>query len=64
MQTLIASADDKDPSTALRAVAALRRLVERLERHHVDRARTQGLTWQEIAEALGVTRQTVHRKHR
>lgn len=64
MRTLIASASGDDPATALRAVAALRRLVERLERAHVDRARTLGLTWQEIAEALGVTRQSVHRKHR
>lgn len=37
--------------------------MERLEAVQVRRARTRGLTWEQIAEALGVTRQAVHRKH-
>ena len=45
------------------AVAALRRLVERLEVLQVDNARALGWSWQEIAAGLGVTKQTVHRKH-
>jgi hypothetical protein len=53
----------KDPQIGLRAVAALRRLVESLEALHVDNARARGWSWQDIAEALGVTKQTVHRKH-
>ncbi len=53
-----------DPMDGLRAVAALRRLTEDLEVLHVQRARAQGLAWREIATALGVTKQTVHRKHR
>ncbi len=52
-----------DPDVGLRAVAALRTLTERLETLQVDNARTLGWSWQQIAERLGVTKQTVHRKH-
>lgn len=52
-----------DPRVGLRAVAALRELLERLEALQVDNARAQGWAWQEIAEILGVSRQTVHKKH-
>jgi len=55
--------DHTDPRVGLRAVAALRRLLEQLEALQVDNARAGGWSWQEIAEALGVTKQTVHRKH-
>lgn len=60
---LVHNAGSQDPQEGLRAVAALRRLLEQLEVLHVDRARTLGWSWQEIAEELGVTKQTVHRKH-
>ena len=53
----------KDPATGLRGVAALRALLESLERVQVDNARAKGWSWQEIADALGVTRQAVHSKH-
>jgi DNA-directed RNA polymerase specialized sigma24 family protein len=52
-----------DPDTGLRAVAALRALAERLEILQVQNARERGWSWQEIAERLGVTKQTVHRKY-
>lgn len=52
-----------DPDIGLRAVAALRVLTERLEDLQVERARKLGWSWQEIATRLGVTKQTVHRKH-
>ena len=55
--------DSADPAEGLRAVAALSRLLERLEALHVANARAQGWSWQAIADALGVTKQTVHRKH-
>jgi DNA-directed RNA polymerase specialized sigma24 family protein len=55
--------DHTDPRVGLRAVAALRRLLEQLEALQVANARAKGWSWQEIAEALGVTKQTVHRKH-
>jgi hypothetical protein len=53
----------RDPSVGLAAVSALRQLVEELEELHVDNARSLGWSWQAIAEALGVTRQSVHKKH-
>ena len=57
------AAADPDPDVGLRAVAALRVLTERLEAVQVDNARRLGWSWQEIAARLGVTKQTVHRKH-
>jgi hypothetical protein len=58
-----AAAGGQDPATGLAAVAALRRLLEELEASHVDNARAQGWSWEAIAAALGVRRQTAHRKH-
>jgi DNA-directed RNA polymerase specialized sigma24 family protein len=57
------SAASNDPDIGLRAVAALRVLAERLEILQVQTARERGWSWQEIAERLGVTKQTVHRKY-
>jgi DNA-directed RNA polymerase specialized sigma24 family protein len=54
----------KDPAVGLRAVAALRKLLERLEAIQVRNARQHGWSWQDIAEALGTSRQAVHKKHR
>lgn len=54
---------NQDPAVGLRAVYELRRLLEELERLHVDNARELGWTWQSIASALQVSRQTVHEKH-
>jgi hypothetical protein len=47
----------------LRAVAALRGLLEVLEALQVDNARTKGWSWQDIASRLGVSKQAVHQKH-
>ena len=55
--------DSRDPALGLAAVAALRDLVEELEELHVDNARSLGWSWQAIAEELGITRQSVHKKH-
>jgi hypothetical protein len=57
------AAGSADPATGLRAVVALRKLVEHLEALHVRNARAHGWSWQAVAEALGVTRQAVHQKH-
>jgi len=57
------AAGSTDPDVGLRAVAALRMLTERLEILQVDNARRLGWSWQDIAVRLGVTKQTVHRKH-
>jgi DNA-directed RNA polymerase specialized sigma24 family protein len=56
-------AASNDPDAGLRAVAALRGLAERLEILQVQNARSLGWSWQDIAERLGVTKQTVHRKY-
>jgi DNA-directed RNA polymerase specialized sigma24 family protein len=60
---LAAAAGSADARVGLRAVLALRRLLESLEALQVDNARRQGWSWQEIAEALGVSKQAVHKKH-
>lgn len=61
--TLATAAGDRDPRTGLRAVAALRKLVDQLERAHVRSARAQGWSWAEVARELGVTRQAAYKKH-
>lgn len=53
----------EDPAVGLRAAVALRRLAERVEAIHVAGARRAGWSWQQIGDALGVTRQSVHAKH-
>jgi hypothetical protein len=58
-----AAATSQDPREGLRAVAALRRLVERLEALQVTNARRRGWSWEEIGQALGVSKQAVHKKH-
>ena len=60
---LAGAASSKDPAVGLRSVAALRALLERLEELQVENARTQGWSWEQIAGALGVTKQAVHKKH-
>lgn len=62
-QQLAAAATSNDPATGLRGVAALRKLLDHLENVHVHNARERGWSWQEIAAALGVSRQAVHKKH-
>lgn len=52
-----------DPATGLRAVLALRRLAERVEANQVAAARRAGWSWQQIGDALGVTRQSIHTKY-
>ncbi|HEY3436552.1 MAG TPA: helix-turn-helix domain-containing protein [Actinotalea sp.] len=54
----------QDPRTGLRAAAALGRLAERMEAIQVANARALGWSWSEIADALGVSKQAAHQKHR
>lgn len=56
-------ATSANPEVGLRGVAALRRVAEDLEALQVRNARDLGWSWQRIADELGVTKQTVHRKH-
>ncbi len=61
--TAAGEASSRDPAIGLRAVAALRDLTDDLEVLQVDNAREQGWSWQQIADALGVSKQAVHKKH-
>jgi hypothetical protein len=60
---LATEAGSRDPKVGLRSVAALRRLLERLEALQVRNARSQGWSWQQIADELRVSKQAVHKKH-
>jgi len=60
---LAAAASSTDARVGLRAVVALRKLLETLEILQVGNARRHGWSWQEIAEALEVSKQAVHKKH-
>ncbi len=60
---LTAAAAGRSPEVGLAAVAALRRLTEQLADLQVESARDQGWSWQQIADALGVSRQAVHKKY-
>lgn len=57
------AADTSDPKAGLRAVASLRVLADTLELQQVEAALRAGMSWQDIADALGVTRQAAHKKH-
>ncbi len=53
-----------DPAAdQLAAVVALRELADQLEDAAVENALRAGWTWTDVAQALGVTRQAVHKKH-
>jgi hypothetical protein len=61
--TLAAATSSRNPEIGLRAVAALRGLLEVLEALQVDNARANGWSWQDIASRLGISKQAVHQKH-
>jgi hypothetical protein len=61
--TLADASGSRDPEVGLRAVSALRGLLEVLEALQVDNARAKGWSWQDIAGRLGVSKQAVHQKH-
>jgi hypothetical protein len=62
-EDLASAIASNDPLLGLRAALALHRLAERVEADNVARARQQGWSWQQIGDALGVTRQSVHAKY-
>ena len=62
-ELMTAAASAAEPAEGLRAVRALRALADRLEALHVERARGLGWSWQQVAAALGVSRQAVHKKY-
>jgi hypothetical protein len=60
---LARSIETPDPAVGLRAVGALHRLAEQLEARSVQLAREHGWSWEQIGDALGVSRQSVHAKY-
>jgi transcriptional regulator with GAF, ATPase, and Fis domain len=57
------NAQMNDPADGLAAAVALRRLADQTEDAAVEQAMRSGWSWPRVAEALGVTRQAVHKKH-
>lgn len=64
MNTLNDVADPDGVRKALQEVRSQRTLIEQSEAAAVRRARNNGLTWEQIAVDLGVTKQAVHKKYR
>ena len=62
-QSLITALEDADPLRALRAAAALQADANARTEVLVRRARNAGCTWAEVATALGVSRQAVHKRY-
>jgi len=62
-EDLSRSLSSDDPAVGLRASLALHRLAQRVEAKYVASAREKGWSWQQIGDALGVTRQSVHAKY-
>lgn len=52
-----------DPAVGLRAVGALHRLAEQVEARSVKLARDRGWSWEQIGDALGISRQSAHAKY-
>jgi len=52
-----------DAAVALRAAAALRATADRVEERGVALARSQGWSWEQIGDAMGVSRQAAHAKY-
>lgn len=64
MRDPIQAATSDDPHIGLRAVRSLRELADRLESLQVARARDLGMSWQDIADELNISRQAAHKKYR
>ena len=60
---LATAASGPDPKVGLHAALALRRLADALERLQVENARRSGWSWQDIAAALEVSKQAVHKRY-
>ena len=61
--SLNASLGSDDPAVGLRAVGALHRLAEQVEASSVKLARDCGWSWEQIGDALGISRQSAHAKY-
>ena len=61
--SLRAPLESDDPVVGLRAVGALLRLAEQVEAINVKLARDRGWSWEQIGDALGISRQSAHAKY-
>jgi Clp amino terminal domain, pathogenicity island component len=52
-----------DPEAGLKALTALRQRLDELEMLQVSNAVESGLSWSEIARALGISRQAAHKRY-
>jgi Clp amino terminal domain, pathogenicity island component len=52
-----------EPQERLQAITALREELERLEAEAVRDAISAGQSWSQVAEALGISKQSAHRRH-
>lgn len=60
---LIEERESDDPGVGFRAVGALHRLAEQVEASSVKLARDRGWSWEQIGDALGISRQSAHAKY-
>jgi hypothetical protein len=60
---ITAQLNSDDPAVGLRAVGALHRLAEQVEASSVKLARDRGWSWEQIGDALGISRQSAHAKY-
>jgi DNA invertase Pin-like site-specific DNA recombinase len=56
-------ADGGEPLAELRRLTELHRALARAEAEQVRRARAAGYSWVAIADAVGVSKQAVHKKY-
>lgn len=64
-RALIRKVENLDlPLAALSALVQLRRDLDATETSVIAEARARGATWDEIAQALGITRQALHQRIR
>lgn len=62
-ETLVASLRADEPLRALASIATARATLEAETEIQVRRARHQGCSWEDIAAALGVSRQAAHKRY-
>lgn len=59
-----AAGDVSDPRRGLQALARLRQVTEAIELRQVEAALAAGMSWTDIAQCLGISRQAVHKRYR